>query len=267
MAAAPADARASASAASTASRTSFTTTPTRGRSSGGRLPMPRRSAESAPPLRPRYVDVELVERRDVGGGRDPRQRLVAQGAQLARSGWRDPRCRAVPPWSSRESRTLAAGAREGLAAVVDRPDASPARRQAPRATSTIRPNVASSRTARSARILRSSSISAFLRPAMNAPYGQAVRRAAALIRIDPQLAHLALALLAVAGRVGQRVEERLAGRLDQARLRVPFRPSAALRSRLWRLWAVTPRLTRAIGSAASRGTAAGADLRRRAPSR
>src|ERR671925_1707748 len=29
--------------------------------------------------------------------------------------------------------------------------------------------------------------------------------------------------------------------------RVPRRPSAALRRRLWRLWAVTPRLTRAIG--------------------
>src|SRR3954453_11679180 len=29
--------------------------------------------------------------------------------------------------------------------------------------------------------------------------------------------------------------------------RVPLRPSAALRSRLCRLWAVTPRLTRAIG--------------------
>ena len=35
---------------------------------------------------------------------------------------------------------------------------------------------------------------------------------------DPQLAHLALALLAVAGRVGERVQQRLAGRLDQPRL-------------------------------------------------
>src|SRR4029077_20880651 len=36
---------------------------------------------------------------------------------------------------------------------------------------------------------------------------------------DPQLAHLALALFAVARRVGHRVEKRLARRLDQARFR------------------------------------------------
>src|SRR5688572_16323826 len=35
---------------------------------------------------------------------------------------------------------------------------------------------------------------------------------------DPQLAHLALSLLAVAGRVGERVQQRLAGGLDQLRL-------------------------------------------------
>src|SRR6476620_5441017 len=34
---------------------------------------------------------------------------------------------------------------------------------------------------------------------------------------DPQLTHLALALLAVACRIGERVEERFAGRLDQLR--------------------------------------------------
>jgi hypothetical protein len=36
---------------------------------------------------------------------------------------------------------------------------------------------------------------------------------------DPELAKLALALLAVTGRVGERVEQRLARRLDQARPR------------------------------------------------
>src|SRR4029077_13327903 len=61
-------------------------------------------------------------------------------------------------------------------------DAPPGQVQALLATSTIFPKVAASRIARAARILRSDSISAFLRPAMNWPYVRPFWRAAALIR-------------------------------------------------------------------------------------
>ncbi len=54
---------------------------------------------------------------------------------------------------------------------------------------------------------------------MNWPYVRPFWRAAALMR----LAHLALALLPIAGRVGEGVEQRLAGRLDQPRFG-PFAP-------------------------------------------
>src|SRR5260221_9018886 len=47
--------------------------------------------------------------------------------------------------------------------------------------------------------------------------GQAVGAGRRVDTDDPQAAHLALPLLPVAGRVGERVEERLAGGLDQAR--------------------------------------------------
>ena len=53
---------------------------------------------------------------------------------------------------------------------------------------------------------------------MNCAVGEAVLAGRRVDPDDPQLAHLALALLAVAGRVGQRVEERLARGLDQPRL-------------------------------------------------
>src|SRR5690242_16434642 len=47
--------------------------------------------------------------------------------------------------------------------------------------------------------------------------GHAVLAGGGVDADDPQLAHLALALLAITRRVGERVEERFAGRLDQLR--------------------------------------------------
>ena len=52
-----------------------------------------------------------------------------------------------------------------------------------------------------------------------AAVGEAVLTGGRVDPDDPQLAHLALALLAVAGSVGERVEERFARRLDQPGLR------------------------------------------------
>ena len=57
-----------------------------------------------------------------------------------------------------------------------------------------------------------------LEPGDELPVGQPVLAGGRVDPDDPQLAHLALALLAVAGRVGERVQQRLAGGLDQLRL-------------------------------------------------
>ena len=155
----------SARAASIAVRTALATAPTRGRSSAGSAPIPRRTV-GEPALLAQHVELERLERRRrPGRSAIGRQRLVAQRLEVAGQvgevhvdpslggpGIRSPR-------ASVTSRARRAVARCGR--IADD--------QAPLASSTIRPNVAASRTARSARILRSISTSAFLRPWMNCP--------------------------------------------------------------------------------------------------
>ena len=113
------------------------------------------------------VQVELVERRKVGCPRDAGQGLVAERTELGGQGREVHGGERRLHHPGRESRTLAAPERarvplRGRGSGRSRPC-----RQALRATSTILPNVASSRTARSARIFRSSTMSAFFRPAMS----------------------------------------------------------------------------------------------------
>ena len=83
------------------------------------------------------------------------------------------------------------------------------------ATSAMLANVAASRTAMSARILRSSVDAGVLEPADELAVGEAVLARGGVQPDDPQGAQLALALLAADVGVGHRVEQRLARRLDQ----------------------------------------------------
>ncbi len=76
------DAPRSASAASMATRTVLAMAPTCGRSSGGRATDPAQHP-GQPALLAQDVELQRLERRDVGGGLDRRQRLRAQRLEVA----------------------------------------------------------------------------------------------------------------------------------------------------------------------------------------
>ena len=154
----------SARAASMAARTVFAIAPTRGRSSAGSPPIPRRTPVRRPFLPRTSSSSASIAAASGAAAIDSR----ASSRSASRSRVRSARstvvlgCEMAPgianprsSWTSRARRTVSVG-RSGPG-------------QAPLAASTIRPNVALSRTARSARILRSISISARLRPLMNWP--------------------------------------------------------------------------------------------------
>ncbi len=153
----------SASAASIATRTALATAPTCGRSSGGRAPMPRRTAVSRPFL-PRTSSssassaaTSALDAIDAS----------ASSRSVSRSRVRSARSTSVLPSWPWESGTLERRRRRGPGEGRGRLVAG--RCQTLFASSAILPKVAASRMARSARILRSISTSAFFRPAMKAP--------------------------------------------------------------------------------------------------
>ena len=114
------------------------------------------------------VELERLERRACPGRPRSRQRVVAQRFEVAGQvgeihvgpGVLVAGRRITNPRSSCDVEGSSKGSREARTGRGG---------QAPLASSTMRPKVAASRTARSARIFRSISISAFLRPAMNWP--------------------------------------------------------------------------------------------------
>src|SRR6185369_12101583 len=193
----------SASAASIAPRTSFATAPTLGRSSGGSAPIPRSTSVSRP-FRPRTSSsiassvatspAAAIEAR--ASSRSPSRSRVRSVSSTRPSSWESetpdhclwPRVRSVA-WSGalhglddlRKRRGVADGdVGERLAVELDL---------------------------------------GLLQAGDERAVGHAVLAGRRVDPDDPQLAHLALALLAVAGRVGHRVEVRLARCLDQPGLR------------------------------------------------
>ena len=205
----------SASAASMAPRTAFATAPTR---ADRRAAAPRCRAgppSAGPSCRGRRARAPRARRRPGSRAIDA-EGVVAESLEVARQVG-EVHVRRLPCGRPRESGTLERRRRRGPGEGRGRRAVRPG--QTLFASSAILPKVAASRTARSARILRSISTSAFFRPAMNCAVGHAVLAGSRVDPDDPQLAHLALALLAVTRRVGKRVEQRLAGGLDQTRLR------------------------------------------------
>ena len=175
----------SAIAFSSARRTSLATAPTRGRSSAGRPPMPRRTVVSSPFL-PR---VRTSSASSSAGLEAAAISACAASRRACRSWVNFARSTAAPLASSRPARSESRAPARSVTRIssvclegrdLARSGAGPAERvpfclpagrldQAPRTASTICPKVAPSRTATSARILRSRSMLAFLSPATNAP--------------------------------------------------------------------------------------------------
>ena len=147
----------SASAASIAPRTSLATAPTRGRSSGGQRADAAQDGRQAA-LLAEDVELDRLEGRRRRGR--PRSRPAPRHAAPPGrgSGRRDPRSSCSRRID--EPSTIVDGRGFGRGLPGD---------QAPFAASTIFVKVPASRTATSASVLRSSSISAFFRPATNAP--------------------------------------------------------------------------------------------------
>ena len=147
-----------------APRTALATAPTRGRSSAGSAPIPRRTAGQAA-LLAEDVELERLERGDVRA----RRRSAASASSRSASRSRVRSARSTSFLFRRVGRGITSPRASATSRARRGSRAWPVGGQAPLASSAIRPKVAASRTARSARILRSISTSAFLRPAMNWP--------------------------------------------------------------------------------------------------
>ena len=182
----------SASAASMAPRTTLPTAPTRGRSSGGSAPIPRRTVVRRPFL-PRMSTSRASSSATSAIAAIDAEGVVAECLEVAGQVCEvhvRPSIGGPAIMSPRPSAT--SRARRGVSAVAVGRSGPPVRRAGRRSWRSLALGSwrarRSSRTsprrgsARSARILRSISMSARFRPAMNWPYVRPFWRAAALIR-------------------------------------------------------------------------------------
>ena len=166
------------------------------------------------------VELERLEGRRRRGSR--RRTASASSRRASRSRVRSARSTSVLPWP-RESGALDRQRRRGLIVGVAVGSSAGRVRRPWRARRSGRRWPRRGWRGRPGSCDRSGHVG-LLEAADELAVGEAVLAGRRVDADDPQLAHLALALLAVAGRVGERVEQGLAGRLDQLATWCPCGP-------------------------------------------
>src|SRR4051794_3019547 len=206
----------SARAPSIAERTVFAIAPTRGRSSAGSAPMPRRTPVRRPFL-PR-TSSSIASMLATSGAASIA--VSASSRSVSSSRVRSDRSTGIlGPMRSRTARSDLGAGIARLQAVLARPVLGAGLPASGRLRElrdrSKRPGIANCQIRQDLAVDLDIGL---LQAGDELAVRQAVLAGRCIDPDDPQLAHLALALLAIAGRIGKGVKERLTRRLDEARL-------------------------------------------------
>src|SRR4051812_19459234 len=203
----------SARAVSMAPRTALATAPTRGRSSAGSPPIPRRTVVSRPFL-PR-TSSSRASSAATSRVEPIAARVSSRSVSRSRVSWA--RSTSVLPCQATESGALERRRRRGPGGGRGRQPAGPVSDALGEVGDLAeRGRVADREVGQDLAVDLDVSL---LQARDELPVGDPILAGRGVDADDPELSHLALALLPVAGRVGHRVQQCLASRLDQARLR------------------------------------------------